>query len=707
MAAARPPPVDELSRVEAARARATHEGAAHTADDGAAGAVFGIDVGTTHTVIALAQPGRVSCIPLDGDAMLLPSVVAYHATGEIQVGRAACAAAADEAQGVATVARELKRIIGKQADDVRVREDQARWNVHIVADTSGGAVLDVPAKSGHGARTAAPAAVAATVLARAREAVKEHTGYALTRAVVTVPCHFDVAQCDATRDACAAAGIAVQRLLPEPEAAAHAVLAAPSTGLAAGSPLVVFDWGGGTCDVAIVAHSGAIVPTAASTKVTGATLQLGSAAHVTAAGEARVLATAGDSALGGMDMDLALLHAAATKLCAQYAGADQAPVRAAIHATLRDAGARDRALQAVRDVRERLSTLPRVTARVPHWPPLEVAPADVAYSVRALLHRARVVLYTALDHAGLSPDVACRVALVGGVTRMPCVRSMLRAALPNATALETAFAPDFIVAQGAALVAARDAGTFAGTLTAFPAAAAAAARVSIPIGVAAANGTVHPLVPAGAPVGAAVRATQLSTRFNAQSSVSIRLVRGFHPLASACDAVGNIVIRFAARLPAGVHHITLGATPMRDGSLQVVARSSVDDRMVSATFADAVLCDLPESQLQPLRAAAEAARRAHQGNLERERLCSKLENSIATVRRTVLEPGVLPEDCHATMQVRLQLDSAVQHAERQLAAFRKQGAAADTNRIADAQATLQDVATKAFRRHVLSDSEPR
>ncbi|NML45791.1 Fe-S protein assembly chaperone HscA [Ramlibacter sp. G-1-2-2] len=350
----------------------------------------GIDLGTTHSLVASVRNGVAECLPDDAGRVILPSVVRYLPDNRRQIGYDAQAAHAEDPEN--TIAS-VKRFMGRGLADIANREKLP----YIFIDEPGMVMLDTRA----GRKS--PVEVSAEILATLRFRAEDTFDDELYGAVITVPAYFDEAQRQATKDAAQLAGLHVLRLINEPTAAAIAYgLDNGSEGLYA-----VYDLGGGTFDISV--------------------LRL-------ARGVFEVVSTGGDSALGGDDYDRALADWMLAKAGRQAASASE---KAAIKVL-------------ARGVKEQLSTEDSVAATV-QGIAVTVTRTDFETVTRELTARTMSAVRKALRDAKLAKDEVQGVVLVGGSTRMPQVRVAVadffgREPLTNLN-------PDEVVALGAAIQA--------------------------------------------------------------------------------------------------------------------------------------------------------------------------------------------------------------------------------------------------------------
>jgi molecular chaperone HscA len=351
----------------------------------------GIDLGTTHSLVAAVRHGVAECLPDGEGRVLLPSVVRYLPNGGRQIGYDAQAAQADDPEN--TIAS-VKRFMGRGLADIAGRE---KLPYHFI-DKPG--MLALQTRAGE----KSPVEVSAEILATLRYRAEDTFNADLYGAVITVPAYFDDAQRQATKDAAQLAGLNVLRLINEPTAAAIAYgLDNASEGIYA-----VYDLGGGTFDISI--------------------LRL-------ARGVFEVVSTGGDSALGGDDYDRALADwlLQKGKIDALTPGA-----KAAIKITARRA-------------KEALSQAGSVDVVLPIGETVRVTRDEFEAATKELTARTLAAVRKALRDAKMAKDEIQGVVLVGGSTRMPQVREAVaeffgREPLTNLD-------PDEVVALGAAVQA--------------------------------------------------------------------------------------------------------------------------------------------------------------------------------------------------------------------------------------------------------------
>lgn len=355
---------------------------------------IGIDLGTTHSLVAAVRHGVPECLPDAQGRTLFPSVVHYAGPGQRSLGYEANLAGQSDA---ANTLRSFKRFMGRRLADV----PEAKGGPYTFIDAPG--MLQIATVAGN----KSPVELSAEILATLRQRAEDTFQDDVFGAVITVPAYFDDAQRQATKDAAQLAGLNVLRLINEPTAAAIAYgLDHRSEGLFA-----VYDLGGGTFDISILRLS---------------------------AGVFEVLATGGDAALGGDDYDRALV---------QWVLA-QAGI---VVTDVQDIGL---LLGKAREVKEQLSQSTEVTFHVvlsQHTVAVPVTRAEFEIAVAPLTQRTLLACKRALRDASAKVQDLQGVVLVGGSTRMPSVQKAVGDLFGSQPL--TDLNPDEVVAMGAAISA--------------------------------------------------------------------------------------------------------------------------------------------------------------------------------------------------------------------------------------------------------------
>ncbi len=598
------------------------------------GKIIGIDLGTTNSCVAVMEGGTPKVIENSEGARTTPSIVAYMEDGEILCGAPAKRQAVTNAKNTIYA---VKRLIGRRFEEREVQKDISLMPYTITKADNGDAWVEVRGKK------MAPPQISAEVLRKMKKTAEDYLGEEVTEAVITVPAYFNDSQRQATKDAGRIAGLEVKRIINEPTAAALAFGMDKVSGK--DKKIAVFDLGGGTFDISII-----------------------EIADVDGDKQFEVLATNGDTFLGGEDFDQRLIDYIVEEFKKQN-GVDLS----------KDAIALQRIKAAAERAKIELSSSQQTEINEPYITMANGAPCHLAMKitrakfeslVEELVEATIEPCRKALKDAGLKVSDIDDVILVGGQTRMPKVQEKVREFFGKEPRKDVN--PDEAVAVGAAIQGGVLQGEVKDVLL--------LDVCPLTLGIETLGGVMTPLIKRNTTI--PTKAQQVfSTADDNQTAVTIHVLQGEREMASANKSLGQFNLTDIPPAPRGMPQIEVTFDIDANGILHVSAKDKATNKEAKITIK--ANSGLSEEEIQKM--VDDAAAHAEDDRKARELIDARnqCDALIHTAKKAIQEHGD-----KVSADEKAKIESAIKEAEEAMKGTDKESIEAKAQALALASQTL-------------------